>query len=568
MISRKSTIVGLLIVLTIGIAFRLFVATRLATDEPDDGRLYSRIAMNVIEQHSYSIEQEPPFSPTLIRVPGYPLFVASCYRLFGRENNRAVRIVQALLDTGTCLMVGLLAWAWAPRRWSHSARRLALLSGTALGVICPFTAIYVGTILTETWTTMLVTTCVLLSSLAILAINVRWKLILWTSAGLIGGIATMFRPDAGLFVAAVGLALIVNRFAGLVTSRGSDRATARRDALGKGVLEAALLCGGFLLALAPWTIRNARLFQVFQPIAPTGANMPGEFVPRGYARWLKTWVVDDRYIAPLDWALDLRTMHVEQAPDYAFDSTEERERVARLYDLYNGPGPADQATANKPNEAVGEETVPGDEHDQSQPEDETNEGDTEEPESADDQSEEQQTTEEAEPESWQPAGMTPEIDAQFDALAKERINRHPFKYYAVLPARRAASMWFDTHSQYYPFQGWLFPLTSLDRDLHQQIWLPLFAAGVCVLTLFAAAGAFALLRAAGRRLWIVMFIALVLPRVAFLSTLENPEPRYVVEFFPFVMALAALGVSFLVSLRFRLVTTPVGVLLHPSKRHS
>ena len=36
--------------------------------------------------------------PTLIRLPGYPLFLAVCFRLFGMENYAAAAWVQIALD--------------------------------------------------------------------------------------------------------------------------------------------------------------------------------------------------------------------------------------------------------------------------------------------------------------------------------------------------------------------------------------------------------------------------------------------------------------------------------------
>jgi hypothetical protein len=38
-----------------------------------------------------------------------------------------------------------------------------------------------------------------------------------------------------------------------------------------------------------------------------------------------------------------------------------------------------------------------------------------------------------------------------------------------------------------------------------------------------------------------MLALLIIPRLAFLATMENPEPRYVVEFFAFVIAAGSLG---------------------------
>jgi hypothetical protein len=44
---------------------------------------------------------------------------------------------------------------------------------------------------------------------------------------------------------------------------------------------------------------------------------------------------------------------------------------------------------------------------------------------------------------------------------------------------------------------------------------------------------------------------LIFIRLAFFSTIENPEPRYTVEFFPFLAILGGLAISRLVRLRHR-----------------
>src|SRR5262249_43475459 len=148
--TMKRAVLTTVILLAAGLGSRLFVANRLATDEPDDGRLYARIASNILDHRGYSIENEEPYSPTYIRVPGYPLFLAFCYRVFGWGNNHwcnnhGVRVFQALLDTLSCLLIGFLAWTWSPHAWSRRQRMRALNSGLALAVACPLIGIYVAT---------------------------------------------------------------------------------------------------------------------------------------------------------------------------------------------------------------------------------------------------------------------------------------------------------------------------------------------------------------------------------------------------------------------------------------
>src|SRR5690242_17831829 len=81
------------VLLLFALAFRISVAHWLPNDLPDDGRVYAQMARNLLEQHVYSHDPEPPFNPSLIRLPGYPLFLASVYSVFGHANNGAVRVV-------------------------------------------------------------------------------------------------------------------------------------------------------------------------------------------------------------------------------------------------------------------------------------------------------------------------------------------------------------------------------------------------------------------------------------------------------------------------------------------
>jgi hypothetical protein len=84
-------------ILVLGGAFRLAVAHWLPNDAPGDGRqCYAQMARNVLEQHVYSHEAQPPYNPSLVRLPGYPLFLAGVYSIFGHTSNGAVRSCRGL----------------------------------------------------------------------------------------------------------------------------------------------------------------------------------------------------------------------------------------------------------------------------------------------------------------------------------------------------------------------------------------------------------------------------------------------------------------------------------------
>ena len=503
------------IALTIAAAgFRLFLALRLPNDDDDDGRFYAQIARNLLDHRGYSGEEEEPYVPTYVRVPGYPVFLAGVYSVFGRDNNTAVRFIQILLDLVTCWLAALLAVAWAPVAWELEKRRRAMLIALALAAACPFSAIYVTTILTETWATLLVAAFVLVATLGLKSKRCKTSAALWLAAGLLAGVATMFRPDSALFLGGAGVMLLI---AGLVQTFARVRRSSEEPGregirpilatIGATTLVSLLAVTiGFASVLAPWTIRNARVFGVFQPVAPPYANMPDEFAPFGYIAWLRTWVDDERYVSPVEDGLGLYPILIERIPDQAFDSSEERDRVRELLDRYNNPS----KLAMDPSDEDDNAGDPG------------------------------------------PAVlMTPEIDAEFGQIARERIARHRLRHYLVLPLKRAASLWFDTHSQYYPFQGQLFPLYDLDTQAHQQYWLWLFALLTWFYTIAGLIGVGMMWKAESSRRWVLLLVLLILPRLAFLAAQEHPESRYTVEFFPLVAAAGALAVAYLTLDRIR-----------------
>jgi hypothetical protein len=259
--------------------------------------------------------------------------------------------------------------------------------------------------------------------------------------------------------------------------------------------------------------------------------MPGEFVPRGYLLWLRTWVDDSRYIGPVLWAVDERPIHVSDFPARAFDSTEERERVAALLEKYNHAPDEEEAAEDEDTSAA------DDQSDDGAGEEESEDGAPEE----EPEQEEPPAPEEINVE------MTPDVDAGFAQLGQERRARSPFRYYVVMPLKRARTLWFDTHSQYYPFEGELLPLKDLDYDIHQQYWLPLFAGLTFIYSLLGVIGGWLLWRSrdGDARRWLLLAALLIFLRVGFFATLENPEPRYVVEVFPFLIILAGSGASVL-----------------------
>ena len=220
-----------LVLLVVAAGFRVAIARWFPNDAPDDGRIYAQIARNVLEQHVYSHETAPPYDPSYIRLPGYPLFLAGVYSVFGHTNNGAVRIAQALIDTGTCALVALLAFYWQP---DEKRKRVTAIAALALAAVCPFTTIFSVTILTEVPTNFFVVAMCLAATLAFRNSfttedtegdrkRFKYALSWWAIAGLLGGVAVLLRPDCGLFVAAIGFTLVITTIWSTVASAARHR---------------------------------------------------------------------------------------------------------------------------------------------------------------------------------------------------------------------------------------------------------------------------------------------------------------------------------------------------------
>ncbi len=543
---------------------RICVSYFLASDEPGDGIIYSQFAKNILEQNVYSLNEQAPFTPTLVRLPGYPFFVAVVYSIFGHDNNTAVRIVQAVFDTATCVIVALLALLWTE---DEERKRKNALWAFVLAALCPFIVIYTATLLTETLTTFLMAAMTLTATLAFKSVSTKKSLLWWSFTGLLAGSAVLLRPDSGLFAAGIGLTLIVSHL--FLKTENTGKFLIRFVQVG---WRGAVFSLAFILVLAPWAIRNYRVFGVFQPLAPAHAEMPGDFVPLGYQRWLRTWVDDSRFIEPMLWNLGEKPIDINKIPVQNFDSPEERTRVAALLDQYNhppGPENKDAPAKSQGDDKSDANAYSNDDNSNDSADDNSNSSDDNSDNSANDNAhpDEEKNTDTAGPNSDNSTDdqtdsgddenkkyfvkMTPDIDAQFEQIAEERINRSPLSYYLFVPAKRAAALWFDSHSLYYPFGGQMSPISDLDYDEYQQYWLPAFTLLMWIYTLLAIGGALVLWRNRTNKntlRWLILIAMMVVPRIAFFSSVENPEPRYVVELFVFA---AILGGFFLGDLKIR-----------------
>ena len=300
--------------LMLGLALRLWFIAHTATIDGDT-LIYGDIAKNWLEHGVYGFTQSGMAPrPTLIRLPGYSLFLVVCFRIFGPEHYTAVMYVQCVIDLLTCLLASSLAGRLFGRR--------AAIVVLWFSALCPFTANYVAAPLTETLTL----TCIALAfyglerwRLAGMGIN-RWVWVI----GFALAYAVLLRPEQALLSVAVVPAMLW-----LAWSSSGDRKVARAG------WPAGLVAMVILLPLLFWGVRNWRTFHVIQPLAPRYATDPGELIPLGFQRWYRTWAIDFASTEDVYWNYDGANIDISDIPTRAFDSEEQYEQTASLLSEYN-----------------------------------------------------------------------------------------------------------------------------------------------------------------------------------------------------------------------------------------
>ncbi len=443
----------------VGLALRIFFIWRFP-NEVADSLVYEELARNWVDHRVYGVFLDGKMTPLDIRVPGYPAFLAVIYLFFGRSL-LPIMLAQAVVDLATCFLTAALAASLVP----ESLRRRASIAALWLTATCPFVAIHTAVPLTEVLATFLTVAALLLlvKEYQANSCSIRFRghglhVPRWFLGGIFVGFGTLVRPETPLLLAAVALVLLIR------WRRPADWPKLFRVG--------AVMAAGLLVPLVPWAARNWHTFHRAQFLAPRYYAMPGDYVPRGFYAWTKTWLVRFRDAYLVVWKLEDEPILIEDIPASAFDSPEERARVATLLEQYNAT-----------------------------------------------------TT------------VTPELDRAFAQLARERTTRHPLRTYLWVPLRRMVSIWFTPRTCLLPFSGHLWPpAEQWEED----------PVGFCVTIALGLLNLFYVglaLLAAWR--WrsssgVVLLVAFILVRTAFLTQVETPEPRYVIVCFPAVLALGAL----------------------------
>jgi hypothetical protein len=307
--------------LAAGLALRLWTLRRLF-EVNGDSLIYGDLARNLMLHGRFDLTlPSGEMYPTLIRLPGYAIFLAGSFRLFGMENYFSASCIQIAIDLAGCLLLAAFVRRVAPAGMGRSAALATLW----LAALCPFTASYTAEPLTETPT--LFALALAMWAMARFRNEPKWANALWFTLGVT--CATFLRPDGALAAIIFAPALVI----GLPRDdRPGEISTRKLARMGT-------VC--VLLALAPfaiWTARNWSVFHVFQPLAPRLANDPDESTNPGWESWVKSWCLDYVSTYQIYWNVPWDKLDVSKLPSRAFDSPAQYAETAALAADYNNQG--------------------------------------------------------------------------------------------------------------------------------------------------------------------------------------------------------------------------------------
>jgi 4-amino-4-deoxy-L-arabinose transferase-like glycosyltransferase len=201
-----------------------------------------RIAQSIVEGRGFSSPFRGSTGPTAMMPPVYPSLLAGVFRLFGiytKASALAILSLDSLFSALTCIPVFLIA----QRSFGGRTAGWAGWAWTFFPYAIYFSADFI-------WVTTLATLMLALLFLAALHLEDSTRVALWVGFGVLAGIGALIDP------------IVLSVIPLLVLWMGYRRLQ-KKQRWFIPALAAALGCGA---TVAPWMIRNHRVFHTFVPL--------------------------------------------------------------------------------------------------------------------------------------------------------------------------------------------------------------------------------------------------------------------------------------------------------------
>jgi hypothetical protein len=154
-----------------------------------DSSYYISLAGGIAERADFSNEH------FLIRPPGYPLFLAGVFKLFGEQSPTAIQVIQHVMNGGVAVLIALTAW-----ELTH--RRAAVLIAGFFTVISPQLLAFADVIMPETSYTL----CLSAAVYFLTRYHRRGRLSAVALTSMMIGLSYLFRPTGLSMLAGCGIA--------------------------------------------------------------------------------------------------------------------------------------------------------------------------------------------------------------------------------------------------------------------------------------------------------------------------------------------------------------------------
>jgi len=257
----KSNFKKLFIIFILAVTLRLFfVFVYPQFPVASDAQGYDTFGWNIASGKGFATEDG---NPVVERSPGYPFFLAGLYKIFG-HSYRCVKFFQIIVSLFILVFIFLLARG-------IFGDRVAFISAFISAVYPPFLS-YNGLLLTETIFTFCIISFVYFAWLAIK----EKKKFFFFLAGLIIGYGVLVREEAIVFLPAFFLISLIYF---------------RKDLKRTIILVLVAIC-----VIAPWTIRNYKVFNKFVLVSSQGGSTL--WISSYKEEWLE-WHNEDSYLANL-----------------------------------------------------------------------------------------------------------------------------------------------------------------------------------------------------------------------------------------------------------------------------
>jgi hypothetical protein len=386
----RKTRTHLALALLAGLFLRLFFVIYVPFADIDSD-LYNELGRNVVKIHAYAYDSGNGMVATDARVPGYPLFLGALY-VVGADSQQAIFVAQAIVDLGTCVLIAILAASLAP----DPSRKRVAIAGMWLAATCPFVASYAADGTTEVLATFFSAAALLFLVWAQqsefepnAAERKRRSARHWLLAGAIIGLGSLVRPETPIILLAPAIVLAAQWY------KPVNRMRLARAGVLLGV--------GMLVPLVPWAARNWITLHKVQFLTDRYFDLGDSYIPVGFYAWTHTWMYSYAQVDAVINKMDSEPLEISDFPGYAFDSPQERARVATLLDAQHNDSLA----------------------------------------------------------------FPPDADTEFAALARERTARDPLRTYLTVPFRRAIALWFTPRTELLPYVGNWWPLRPQWRSSHE-----------------------------------------------------------------------------------------------------